>query len=174
MVLFVLTDEFVNIVGFIKSLSFWALYLTTTEVAPAPTPFVCVDFNFILTLSLFWSPWRVDPTDTVATPTLTVILSTLPFTCSKLLSSEYSKLSVGADLKNTKSPSFSVVIPIILSDIFCAKTLTALKLKLAEFVLIGVCLFTFDAAKVAFVEPLYIGLIVNVGLPLTTVLFITL
>ena len=120
MVLFVLTDEFVNIVGFIKSLSFWALYLTTTEVAPAPTPFVCVDFNFILTLSLFWSPWRVDPTDTVATPTFTVILSTLPLTCSKLLSSEYSKLSVGADLKNTKSPSFSVVIPIILSDIFWA------------------------------------------------------
>ena len=110
----------------------------------------------------------------MATPTFTVILSTLPLTCSKLLSSEYSKLSVGADLKNTKSPSFSVVIPIILSDIFCAKTLTALKLKLAEFVLIGVCLFTFDAAKVALSAPLNIGLIVNVGLPLTTVLFITL
>ena len=69
-----------NIVGFIKSLSFWALYLTTTDVAAAPTPFVCVDNNSSLILSLFWSPCNVEPTDTVAIPTVTVTLSTLPFT----------------------------------------------------------------------------------------------
>ena len=75
-----LTAEFVNIVGLIRSLSFWALYFTTTEVAPAPTPFVCVDNASSLILSLFWRPCNVEPTDTVAIPTVTVILSTLPLT----------------------------------------------------------------------------------------------
>ena len=76
----VLIAEFVNIVGLIKSLSFWALYLTTTDVAPAPTPFVCVDSNSNSILSLFSRPCNVEPTDTVAIPTVTVILSTLLLT----------------------------------------------------------------------------------------------
>ena len=73
-------DEFVNIVGLISSLSFCALYFTTTDVDPAPTPFVWVDSNSTSTLSLFSNPCRVDPVETVEIPTVTVILSTFAFT----------------------------------------------------------------------------------------------
>ena len=95
------TDEFVNSVGFINNLSFWALYLTTTLVEAAPTPFVWFEIKFKSIVSLFWRLWRVEPEDTVEIPMLTVILSTLPFTCSKLDSIEYSKSSKLPVLKNT-------------------------------------------------------------------------
>ena len=80
MVLFATMDEFVNIVGLISSLSFCALYFTTTDVDPAPTPLVWVDNNSTSTLSLFCNSCKVDPVETVEIPTVTVILSTFAFT----------------------------------------------------------------------------------------------
>ena len=88
-----LTDEFVNDIGLIRSLSFCALYFTTTEVEPDPTPFDWVDCKLTETVSLFCNPCKVDPVDTVEIPTLAVILSTFPLTWEKFDSIEYSKLS---------------------------------------------------------------------------------